>query len=62
MKIIYIVMIVTLSGCYQSVTSNDWELGTYFCKSKNSEILSVESNFLGGERFICKNLESRLSR
>lgn len=58
MKSIVIIIVLFLSGCmYQTVDDNDWRLGTEFCKSKNSEIYKIEANFLGSERYTCRNLE-----
>lgn len=63
MKSIVIIMVLSLSGCmYQSVNENDWRLGSEFCKSNKSEILSIEADVFGAEKYICKNSENLYNR
>lgn len=57
MKYLMLVLLsLFLQGCfYQSVNENDIRLGTEWCKTKGTELLFIDSYWIGSETAFCKN-------
>ena len=52
-KSIILSIVLLLTGCYQSVSSNDIQRADKFCKSKNQEVVEINAHFGGSEAVIC---------
>jgi len=54
-KLLILALALSLSGCYQTVNSNDIETANRICAAHNSQVQEIAAYFNGDEVVQCTN-------